>query len=283
MVYAPIWKDTFYTITASSLSYTVSLDDSVIYSGNAVRMPGNTTISININQIARDYLRQDIFALVDTTSTATTNTEAYRVFTLKNGNGTTLETYGFLFNYDKGNSWNGGATTLSLPINGEYVSGGWRPKTTVTSSRVVTTYKSNNTDYNKVVCADYGLIYLNARGGWDVFYYTGKCNKTTDTKYYTINHPFNNNTAEYETDRYASDITDKYELNTGLLTEEQSKVYARQLATSNRCYLHIVDENKVIPVIITDTTTPVKTEDSEDGGLISYKTTVKASQVEYRQ
>lgn len=283
MVYAPIWKDTFYTITASSLTYGLYLDDSVIYSGNAIRMPGSNTIKININQIARDYLRQDISELVNGGATATTNTDAYKVFVLKNGNGATLDSYGFLFNYDKGSDWSGGGTTLSIPINGEYVSGGWRPKTTVTSSRVVTTYKANNTDYNKVVCADYGLIYLNARGGWDVFYFTGKCNKTTDTKYYTINHPFDNTTADFETERYASELTEKYELNTGLLTEEQSKIYARHLATSNRCYLHIVEENRVIPVIITDTTTPVKTEDSEDGGLITYKTTVKSSQIEYRQ
>ena len=281
MIYAPIWKDTYYTSTASTLAYNIYLGSSIIYSGKAVAMPGGN-IKININQIVRDYLSQDIYNLVSTSSTAETNTNAYLSFDLKNTGGTTLETYGFLYQWDKGVDWGGGATTLSLPVNGEYVSGGWRPRTSVTSSRVVTTYKANNSSYNKIVCADYGLIYLNARGGWDAFYYTGKCHKTTDVKYYTIDHAYDNTTPSFETDRYASDVVDKWELNTGLLTEAQSEIYARHLATSNKCYLHIVSENKVIPVVITDTSTPVK-NDETDNGVITYKTNVKASQTEYRQ
>ena len=54
MVYAPIWKDTYYTTTANSLIYTINTDGVTIFSGKAYKMPGQSSLKININKVAQD-------------------------------------------------------------------------------------------------------------------------------------------------------------------------------------------------------------------------------------
>ena len=147
MVYAPIWKDTYYTTTASSLTYKIYLGTTVIFSGKAYRMPNGDTIEININKVCQNYLEQDIDELLTTSSSSQRNYDAIGDFVLKNGAGTTLETYRFIFDWDYDHSWGGAAVTLSQPVNGEYINGQMKLKTTVTTGNtstqnVLTTYRS---------------------------------------------------------------------------------------------------------------------------------------------
>lgn len=282
MIYAPIWKDTYYTSPVDRLDYSILLGDSVIYSGIARRMPNTNNLSVNINKLVRDYLRQDIESLVEGSGSTQINSDAYGDFTLVDSDGNILEEYGFLYDYDKGHQWSGGSVTLSIPVNGEYVDGMLKLNTTVSANHIVST-SSVNGDYGREVCADYVLYYLNARGGWDAFAYTGKCVRSSSIKSYTADRVFNNNTAEFEISRYGSEVVDSWELNTGLMTDEESEVYARHLASSNQAYLHIMEEGLIIPVVITDTSVTYKTQKWEDNGIISYRTMVKSSQKEYRQ
>ena len=281
MRYAPIWKDTYYTTTSTRLHYKIYQNNTLVYEGVAVKMPGELNLNININKICKDYLSQGINTLITTSAQSEQATSAYLAFDLKNENGTILDSYGFLYDWDKGHSWNGAATTLSLPVNGEYADGQMKLKTTVSSSKIVTNYRSTG-DYDKAVCADYVLYYLNARGGWDAFAYTGRCIRTDKVQQYTFNHSYNNNNSdEFEVGRYAAEITPQWELNTGILTDGQSAIYAHNLATSNKAYLHILPEGLIIPVVITDNSVTYKENTSK--GVVSYKTTVKASQIELKQ
>lgn len=281
MRYAPIWKDTYYTTTSTRLHYKIYQNNTLVYEGVAVKMPGELNLNININKICKDYLSQGINTLITTSAQSEQATSAYLAFDLKNENGTILDSYGFLYDWDKGHSWNGGATTLSLPVNGEYADGQMKLKTTVSSSKIVTNYRSTG-DYDKAVCADYVLYYLNARGGWDAFAYTGRCTRTDKVQQYTFNHSYNNNNSdEFEVGLYAAEITPQWELNTGLLNDAQSKIYAKHLASSNKAYLHILSEGLIIPVVITDNSITYKENTSK--GVVTYKTTVKASQIELKQ
>lgn len=283
MVYAPIWKDTFYTTTSSRLHYKIYQNTTLLYEGVAVKMPSELNLKININKICKDYLSQDIDLLITSNSASMQAASAFVAFDLKNERGTILESYGFLYDWDWSHSWNGAATTLSLPVNGEYADGMMKLKTTVSSQRVVTNYRSTG-DYTKAVCSDYVLYYLNARGGWDAFAYTGKCTRTDTVKQYTFNHFFdNNNNDEFEVGRYAAEITPQWELNTGILTEEQSRIYAHHLASSNKAYLHILSEGRILPVVIADNSIVYKDDDSEGNNVITHRTVVKASQIELKQ
>lgn len=263
------------------LDYRLLQGESLVYAGIARKMPGQLDLSININKIAKDYLYQSIEELIEGSGDTVVNEGACLPFTLTDALGNILESYSFLYDWEKGHQWSGGSATLSLPVNGEYVDGQMKLKTIVGNNNIVTTFK-NAGDYDKQVCADFVLYYLNSRGGWDAFAYTGKCVKTTDIKSYTADKVFDNNTAQFEISRYASELTDRWDLNTGLLTDGQSEIYASQLAVSNQAYLHIINEGSIIPVVITDTSVTHKEQKWEDNNIISYKTSVKASQKEYR-
>lgn len=91
MVYAPIWKDTFYTTTSSRLHYKIYQNTTLLYEGVAVKMPSELNLKININKICKDYLSQGIDLLITSNSASMQATSAFVAFDLKNENGTILE------------------------------------------------------------------------------------------------------------------------------------------------------------------------------------------------
>ena len=72
-------------------------------------------------------------------------------------------------------------------------------------------------------------------------------------------------------------ITEKYELNTGWLTDEQSKSFAFNVIPSSMCYLHNLAEGKIFPVVITNTEAEYKTRKTSDK-RVNYTLNVTASQ-----
>lgn len=284
MVYAPIWKDTYYTTTADTFTYSIMTDGVTIYSGKAYKMPGQASININLNKICQNYLRQDIDDIL-TGSTSNTNSDACKEFLLKNAAGTTLEKYRFLYCWDYSYNWNNTAATLSEPINGEYDASMYKLKTTVTTGNtsnlnVVTTYK-NTGNYTKLVCADFCLYYTDQKGGWSAFAFSGKCRKTDEITNYKFNRAFSNTTKEFETGRYISEVVEAYELNTGILTQDQAALFAKNLLGSNMCYLHNTKEGWIKPAYINDSKAVYKLNDDAD--VITYTVNVKLSQSKIRQ
>lgn len=284
MVKAPIWKDTYYTTTASSLNYRIvdGNDNTILFSGRAVAMPNQDRIRININKVCQDYLEQDILTLLSISgSSSQQNTNAQRDFYITTSQGVTLESYRFIYCWDYDFNWSGEAATLSEPVNGHFVSGMMKPKTMVSSNtNEVNTYRSTG-NYTKEVCAEYGLLYVNRKGGWDMMVFEGKCSKTDNINQYTYSKTFDNTTIEFEDVRYITYIDTQYELNTGILSEEESERFAKHLIGSNKCYLQNFKEGWTRPVIITDTQAQYKTYDTEEA-VISYKVTVKESQSKQR-
>lgn len=285
MKYSSIWKDTYYESSASSLVYKLYLDNSLIFSGKAYRLPNGENLQINVNKICQNYLEQDIGTLLSGNTSSQRNYEAIGDFVLKDGNGNTLETYRFIDCWDYDYSWGGGAATLSVPITGEYVDGMYKLKTTVSTGNtstqnVVTTYK-NTGDYTIAMCGTpWVAYYTNCRGGWDAFvFHQGE--KTDNIKQYNYSKSFNNTTYDFEDKRYISEIETIYKLSTGMLTDEQSKLFAKHLVSSNKVYLHNVKENWIKPVVITDTQVTYKEQDKVDD-IVYYQITVKESQTKQR-
>lgn len=283
MVYSSIWKDTYYTTTASSLTYRITLDGEVIYSGKAVKMPGSDNLNIRLNRICGNYLESDIADLFTGSTTYITNYDALRTFTLTNSAGTQLEQYTFLKDYSYDQSWSGGATTLSNPINGHYTDGMLKLKTNVTSSNAVRTYKSDGNYPTQVQCADVALYYLNAKGGWDAFLIEGRATKKDTITQYTTDQVFNNTTYEFEKNRYVAEIATSYELVTGYLTDEQSAKFAKNLVSSNKVYMHHLKEGWIKPVVIDDTSVTYQTYRGNNRKMSQYKLTVSFSQSKIRK
>lgn len=280
MVKAPIYKDTYYTASTATLQYTISCGGNTIFSGRAYRMPNEGVLKININKICQDYLSQDIDTII-AGSSSQTNYNACLDFTLKNAGGTTLETYKFLYDWDYDHSWTGQSATLSEKINGHYASGQYRFSTSVNTAGTVTTTSTNSSLYTKEVCADYVLHFVGARGGWMSFPFEGRCTKTDGIVQHFFNRAFDNNTKEFEQGKYISEITTTYKLNTGMLSEDEAKSFAKNLISSNKAYLQILSEGKFVPVIITDTQAQYKQDGQED--IITYEVNIKESQTKIKK
>lgn len=282
-VYAPIWKDTYYTSTASTLSYNITDEDSnIIFSGKAYKMPDADNLKININKICRNYLNNNAGDFWESGADSATNEDACKKFYLTTTEGVALEAYTFLYGYDYDYNWIGSDVTLSNPINNRYVGGMWRPLTKVVSKSVIN-YKYSGDYTYEVPCADYVLYYLNARGGWDAFVIEGTATKTDKLTQYITDQPFDNTSWEFELNRYVTEIETTYALNTHYLTDEESANLAKNLIGSNKVYLENMIDGTIKPVVITDTSVTYQTYRTNGRKMAQYKINVKESQTKLRR
>lgn len=107
-------------------------------------------------------------------------------------------------------------------------------------------------------CYEYCLYYCNAYGGWDSLLIKGNAVKKDKigSNYYTKS--FNNNTTEFEKNKYLNTINTEYQLYTDWFTDdEQSRLH--HLLESTEVYLHNLNTDKIEPVNITNTQCEYKT------------------------
>lgn len=126
----------------------------------------------------------------------------------------------------------------------------------------------------------YVLYYLNPWGGLDWFPITGNYRMTDNITQYTYTRNYNNTTREFGKSRYLAEIERKYTLTTGWLKQSESD-RMWYLLESNLVYLHDLQEDKVIPVTIDDTTVEHKRKDRMNK-IIQYTFTVTESQLRER-
>lgn len=279
VIYAPVYKDTYYTTTAASLDYKIYRGSELIFTGRAVKMPNQDNIRINVNKVCQDYLWQNLEFPLGTTQE---HTNAAATFYIKNAADTTLQDYRFIDCYDYDFTWTGTTgTTLSQPICDTYAEGVKVPTTKISgSTRVIKTTFANPVH---TTCCRYALIYTNTRGGWDVFCIQGAAKKKDAITQYSMDKAFDNNTKEYENFRYISEIKTSYELNTHYLSDEQSENLAKNLIGSNLVYLQDLTEGTIKPVVITDTTASYQTYQTNGKKMCQYKINVVESQSKIRR
>lgn len=135
----------------------------------------------------------------------------------------------------------------------------------------------------QVKCAPYVLYYLNSYGGWDAFVIEGTVLKKDNFTTFKTDRAFNNTTLEFETNKYVQEVRTTYELNTGLLNDEQSSNLSKNLLGSVKVYLQNIDEGWVKPVIITDGAATYQTYQTNGRKLSQYKITVQESQSKVRR
>lgn len=129
---------------------------------------------------------------------------------------------------------------------------------------------------------NYVLYYTNAYGGWDSLLVQGNVKKTDDIESQTYVKRVLDTSREFSKNKYLNTITANWVLYTGYLTDEQSnKMY--HLIESTNVYLHNLDEDKIIPVTITDTNMEYKTYTNQGKHRFYYTINVEASQDKYRK
>lgn len=293
MIYAPIWRDTIFrtNVSESPLSYYITVNENdgsgaqyekEIFRGKAYAKPEGQYLEIYVNKLCQNYLGNDITDFISRPSTTQNNSNASRVFKLYSQSGSLLESYRFIYDWSYMERDLTRDCLLSCPVNGHYDPRMLQLMTYFESNDdSVRNSKFNNPTfddeplYDVPSCGDYALYYLNG-AGWDSFLIEGKVIRKDKYERHYITTNYVNTTLQFEKTNFNNQSVGSYELHTGLLSDAESDRLARNLFRSTTVYLHDLKENRIMPVLITDTSVDYKNH--RNTKLVSYTINVDCSQ-----
>ena len=288
MKYYSAWEDVILQRTESVFDYRIYNRTNLIFQGRAYKRPNADTNDIKLNKIFENYLSNSINDLLNSGEPEDTGVNASKVFQIMkldaDGTETLIDEYTILYDWSYDFRFRGENTDLSRPINGRYVAGMYKMDTTVDGKSGTVTNSLTEGSYNVLAdCGEYALYYLNAYGGWDALLIDGTVLKKSTITQYTTDKNYNNSRIEFEQTKYINEIQDAYEINTGFLTDEQAANLSKNLIPSKEVYLHFLKDNKIVPVLITDTSVTYQTYQTNNLQMPQYKINVKESQVKLRK
>ena len=288
MKYYSAWEDVILQRTGSVFDYRIYNRTNLIFQGRAYKRPNADTNDIKLNKIFENYLSNSINDLLNSGEPEDTGVDASKVFQIMkldaDGTETLIDEYTILYDWSYDFRFRGENTDLSRPINGRYVAGMYKMDTTVDGKSGTVTNNLTEGPYNVLAdCGEYALYYLNAYGGWDALLIDGTVLKKSTIKQYTTDRNINNSRIEFEQTKYINEIQDAYEINTGFLTDEQAANLSKNLIPSREVYLHFLNDNKIIPVLITDSSVTYQTYQTNNLQMPQYKINVKESQIKLRK
>ena len=126
-------------------------------------------------------------------------------------------------------------------------------------------------------CSRYVLYYLNAYGGWDSLLIEGASSEEDSLTRHTMS---KSGVYDREKINYLNEIEKKMTLHTSWLSDEQS-LKMHHLLNSIDIYLHDLDRDVILPVILDNSSTPYKTFKGEGGKLVNY--TIEATIAQSRR
>lgn len=259
MVYKSIWEDAIFTVTGmTSLRYNIVTDggNTLIYSGRAYAKPNSNDVEINVARIVQDYLN---CRLEEVDLASQTNEHALLNCSIVDEKGNELEEYKFLYCWDYETKfedvWDVSPYRLSKPINNHSASGMIILTTNYNGTSVHT---GANYVLNPSYCGDGALYYLNAKGGWDSFLIEGTVKKTESYERYDIQSNYRVDTLQFGHRNITHTSKLGWTLNTHLLTDAESKIFAANVIGSVSVYYHDLKANKIYPVTIDDNSVEFK-------------------------
>lgn len=130
-------------------------------------------------------------------------------------------------------------------------------------------------------CYRYCIYYFNQYGGWDSLLFKGKTiqNDTLTRLSYKKNYVAG--TQDFNKVNYLTTVQESWQLNTSFIDDAHSEKMIN-LMSSNHLYLHDLEENKIIPINITNNKCEHKSYKNQGRKLYTYTIEVAASQPKYR-
>ena len=287
-------------------------EDVLIFRSRVYAAPNETVVRVTVNKICQNYMKENpnIFA------GAVGYSHSMATFKLKDEYGTLLHTYHFINDWSYNELTLGFKTNPIVPYMGDgqklffstfaterkdirwgmrYYDGtpDYDNQETIINDfstlivpqsrqKGVKTFYFGGNSYNilpKCQCK-YVLYYVNPNGGYDWFPITGRVSRRDRLETYTVTQNYNNTTADFGKKRYLSTINISYQVNTQWLTQEQSN-RMWELLESNTVWLHNLEEDKIMPVIITDTEIEHKYK-TNSNKMLSYQINLELSQTRER-
>lgn len=285
-----IWEDAIYSVTGTSyLVYNLYNEDSeLIYTGKAYPRPNVGTIEINISQIVRNYLNSQL-PLTATSGSSIQEGQFYLPyavlgFSLTDDKGNELESYKFLNCWDYETKYANidilaGGFNINQQVNNHFATGQYFFNSLLTKQdkvRVTISMAQPNS------CGYGALYYSNALGGWDSFLIEGNLKKKNTYTKYEIDNAYRADTLQFGHRTINNTISESWELQTQYLTDEESKKLALHLFGSNNVYFHDFTDNKIYPVVITDSSVEVKTWRNQKRSHFLHKINIKSAQDKMR-
>ena len=132
-------------------------------------------------------------------------------------------------------------------------------------------------------CARYAVYYTNAYGGWDSLILDGIARTSDALTRHTAMREYNN----ADSDRrswmdFAVEVERNWELNTGILTDDQSELM-HHLLNSTNVFLYDFFLGEITPVVLTDVGAQRKTYKGNGRQVIQYTFNAKEAQTQVRR
>ena len=131
-------------------------------------------------------------------------------------------------------------------------------------------------------CPEYCLYYKNPFGGYDHLLLEGKCRKNHSGARDTFVANYNNAQRQREDWTFQNEVTERYTLNTGFLSDDESSRMPYLLDSPDVYLVDLNHANIYIPVTIATDNYEIKKYTAADG-MINYQFEVAVSQKEYRR
>lgn len=264
----PTWKDTYLESTANKLTFSVSRNGEVIYTGQAQKPYTDAYIHIRMNDICEPYL-SPLFDGGMTLLEGTHNAPAISTFTVTSDS-SQLGTFTFAWCRDTSKDSITDMNFLNTPVDSKTTAGMFHTSTYAFGDNYSTTFTRDDGNGG---CGRYAIYYVNLKGGWDYYLFEGgTTRRQTYTTVETAN-TYNNNTLARGAGRLIPGIQDEWTLNTSYMNDRKSLVWALNIPTSPCVYLHDLAEDTVTPVIITDTDKEIRHHTA--GNMNAYSLTVR--------
>lgn len=125
---------------------------------------------------------------------------------------------------------------------------------------------------------NYAVYYINRYGGWSWMLFQGKNLKTDKTQQSTYKMDFDNNVGtEFNTKVYQNDVTETWQLTSDYLSDKQSELL-KHLYSSPLVYLHDLEANKVMSVLVDTKSFDYKTYRNQGRKMFTHTIKVNGSQ-----
>ena len=308
----PIWKDYFVSLGSVATQYfRIRVSSTTIYQGKAVRSTSSGNLYVRINDICADYMSQKVPVLIQSSAPGGRFPISFTVQKSSNGSSwTTVETVDFNddWSYVTARYTNTGITatayygattksvSLSVNISTDF-SAFYNAVAAAGKGRVEFDCASNATYSGKTLtkvvigattyevvkgCPEFCLYYKNPFGGYDHLLLEGRCRKNRSGSRDTFVADYNNRVGGREEWTFQNEVTARYTLNTGFLTNEQSARMPYLLDSPDVYLVDLASPSVYIPVTIATDSYEVRKKKGADG-MVNYTFEVAVSQKEYRR
>lgn len=305
----PVWKD-FIISFDDDAEFTLMENDREFFKAHIYPKPNETKSNFYLNKIMQDYVYlKPLDALFSGSDVQYHNDGLKRIELKREGNNAITEYY-FKYDYSYEDNNDLLLTEFILPyfVKGQYVLLTFRNETTETKlysyqiGGIATTISINPFEYKTIKIStgnnsqiiingkiypivdacrtNYVLYYLNSKGGWCSLPVEGRVTKRDSLNTFEFTRNYNNTLPEFGRMRYLSEYNTTYTFNTGWIKEEDVEKVVDMLE-SNMLYVHILDDDKIVPLLLDNTNVDYKKKSLQEK-LIYYQFEATTAQSKVR-